>query len=461
MKQFILSLALIITAYIGNAQKKVVPVTQSAITAIALPNGSKKDSRMLTEIAAKALLQMEAKKTGASVSSIEVLYLTETFTSDSLNAALSASGWQATPSATDKEYQWLQKDGRSVLAYFSTAQKQHELYFGEGSGGTQQTTTPTDGGAQTQNNNQQTGTQQQNDPTQQTNVQQQPEQQPAPQQVNQPATNDGYAFTTTNFDNGWVSKIYDDYVEVTKGNIKVLLGYREKFNESEYSGTGKEKGIAYWNSFVGKYFTTGEAMIRQRTTFSEYSRDYVEGWATDKQTGEKRFVAMMLNVFPYTGVLSVVVASAPDDQQLKQAFPKADREYDNDLLPMYGYNKFAVGPNDLIGKWSTNGGSTMNWYSTTTGQNVGATGAVTGDWFEFANGGTYKSEHSGATGWVGSMNTYQQKYKGTYTVTNWNVTIDHRWNDKTVVCDGWFEIVRGGRIFHLTERSLVYKLMKE
>lgn len=254
----------------ASAQKKVVPVTQSAITAISLPNGSKKDSRMLTEIAAKAILQMEAKKSGASVSSIEVLYLTETFNNDSLNQACSASGWAVTPSATDKEYLWLQKDGRSVLAYFSPSKKQPELYFGESSGGGQQTTTTTDAGTQTQNTGQQTGTQQQNDSTQQTNVQQQTEQKPATQEISQPATGSGYAFSTTNFDNGWVSKIYDDYVEVTKGNIKVLLGYRERFNESDYSGTGKEKGITYWNSFVGKYFNLGEAIIRQRTTFSDY-----------------------------------------------------------------------------------------------------------------------------------------------------------------------------------------------
>lgn len=467
MKKVLFHIAGILCVFSAPAQKKVTPVTQSSITAITLPAGAKKDSRMLTELGGKGLLQMEAKKTGSTVNNIEVLYLPASFNTDSLNQACSTSGWSVTPSVTDKEYLWLQKDGHSVLAYFSQKQNQAELYFGETNGGAPQQTVNNNADAQNQNAQQTVNTDQQvqNQNTQQQTTeqpQQQTEQKPALQDASQPATaQDGYAFSTTNFDNGWTSKIYDDYVQVTKGNIKVLLSYREKFNESEYSGTGKEKGITYWNSYVGKYFNLGEAMIRPRTTFSDYSRDYVEGWATDKQTGEKRFVAMMINIFPYTGVLSVVIASAPDDQQLKQAFPKADREFDNDLLPMYGYNKFAVGPNDLVGKWSSNGGSTMNWYSTTTGQNVGATGAVTGDWFEFKNGGTYNSQHSGATGWVGSMNTYQQKYKGTYTVTNWSVTIDHRWDNKTQVCEAWFEIIKGGRILHLNEGSLTYKLMKE
>lgn len=467
MKRILLHIAALFCVFSVPAQKKVTPVTQSAITAITLPAGAKKDGRMLTELGGKGLLQIEAKKTGVTVSNIEVLYLPATFNTDSLSQACSASGWSVTPSATDKEYLWLQKDGHSVLAYFSQKQNQAELYFGETNGGAQQQTAGNDAGAQNQNAQQAVNTDQQvlNQNTQQQTTEQppqQPEQKPVLQDASQlAATQDGYAFSTTSFDNGWTSKIYDDYVQVTRGDIKVLLGYREKFNESEYSGTGKEKGITYWNSFVGKYFTLGEALIRQRTTFSDYSRDYVEGWATDKQTGEKRFVAMMLNIFAYSGVLSVVVASAPDDQQLKQAFPKADQEFNNDLVPMYGYNKFAVGPNDLTGSWSTSGGGTTSWYSSTTGQYVGATGAATADVFKFNADGTYNSEHKGGYGVVGSMATYQQKYKGTYTVTNWSVTIDHRWDDKTQVCEAWFEIIKGGRILHLNEGSLAYKLMKE
>lgn len=55
------------------------------------------------------------------------------------------------------------------------------------------------------------------------------------------------------------------------------------------------------------------------------------------------------------GRLSVIIASAPDEQQFRKQFPKADTKLDNDLLPMYGYNKFAVGKNDLPGTWSNSG----------------------------------------------------------------------------------------------------------
>lgn len=261
--------------------------------------------------------------------------------------------------------------------------------------------------------------------------------------------NNGYAFTTTNFDNGWTSTIDDDYVLTTKGNIKVYLSYIEKFNESEYSGTGKEKRHHYWNTYVAKYFTTGEMRYNPGGALSDYSSDYIEGEAIDKQTGEKRYIAMILNIIAYTGTLSVIIASAPDVKQLRQQFPKADSKYDNDLRPMYGYNKFAIGKNDLTGRWSSSGGGTMSWYSTNTGEYAGATGAATSDVFTFNGNGTYSSEHKGGYGVVGAMNTYQQKYKGAYTINNWELAVTNRWDGKTEQYSTWLEVVKGGRILHM------------
>jgi hypothetical protein len=265
------------------------------------------------------------------------------------------------------------------------------------------------------------------------------------------ATNqdNGYTFTTTNFDNGWTSTIYEDYVLVTKGALKVYLSYIEKFNESEYSGTGKEKRHHYCNTYVTKYFTTGEMRYNPGGALSDYSSDYIEGEAIDKQTGEKRYIAMILNIIAYTGRLSVIIASAPDSTQLRQQFPFADNKWKNDLLPMYGYNKFAAGKNDLTGTWSSSGGGTMSWYSTTTGEYAGATGAATSDVFTFNGNGTYNSEHKGGHGVVGAMNTYQQKYKGAYTINNWELAVTNRWDGKTEQYNTWLEVVKGGRILHM------------
>jgi hypothetical protein len=49
------------------------------------------------------------------------------------------------------------------------------------------------------------------------------------------------------------------------------------------------------------------------------------------------------------------------------------------------------------------------------------------------------------------MNTFQQNYKGTYTVTDWTITATNRFEGKTQVFNAWFEVVRGGRVLHLQD----------
>ena len=82
-------------------------------------------------------------------------------------------------------------------------------------------------------------------------------------QINKPATNpvkleqtkttaksDGFAFTTTNFDDGWTSTVQEDWVQVVKGNIKVLIHYPNKKADAYNSCcTGRvKKCLEYFNS---------------------------------------------------------------------------------------------------------------------------------------------------------------------------------------------------------------------
>ncbi len=279
-------------------------------------------------------------------------------------------------------------------------------------------------------------------------------------QTNTEIKRDGFTYFTTNFDDGWKSEIKDDYVEVAKDNIKVYLSYPQAYNASDFSGTGKQARHFYWDNYVSKYFTTGEMRYNPGGALSDYSDDYIEGLATDKQTNEKRYIAMILTCSP--NIVNVILASAPNSEQLRKQFPKADYKFNNDLKPMYSYNKFAIGKNDLTGTWVNGGnGAMLTWYSTTTGNNVGSTAVAKSDVFRFNTGNSYSSTHNGATGWVGSMNTYQQEYKGTYTVTDWTVTATKRWDGKTEKFDAWFEVIRGGRVLHLNTPGITYTLFKE
>ncbi|MBP9927111.1 MAG: hypothetical protein KBF45_14110 [Cyclobacteriaceae bacterium] len=119
---------------VAHAQKKLTPVTKSALTGIGLPNGSKQDSRILSVAAAGTILEMESNKTNTKIQNTEVLVLAPTsvnkFNKDSLIQRLTARGWKITPTE-DNNYLWLQKDTRVAIAYFAMNTKQTDLYLAE------------------------------------------------------------------------------------------------------------------------------------------------------------------------------------------------------------------------------------------------------------------------------------------------------------------------------------------
>ena len=120
-------------SFSAMAQKKVSLVTQSPTTSIALPAGSKLDKRIISEVAGKALLQMEAKKLSANVTTIEILYIPAQagYTADSLLKALTTNEWSVAVLETDNKYALLKKGNRSVLAYFEITKTEVNLYFGD------------------------------------------------------------------------------------------------------------------------------------------------------------------------------------------------------------------------------------------------------------------------------------------------------------------------------------------
>jgi hypothetical protein len=277
-----------------------------------------------------------------------------------------------------------------------------------------------------------------------------------------PGKQDGYAFSTTNFDDGWTSVIQDEWVLTTKGNTKVYIYYALPFDVNYFTGTGRVERDFYWDTYVAKQFQVLQKQYRDDgEVIGNLKPKYVEGTATDPQTGETRFIAMRLSIAPNTAYL--IIASAPDEATMRQQFPKANNPYRSDLAGMDSYNKFAVAASDLTGQWRDGNTSTMHWaYVTPSGYEgyAGMTFAATASTFTFNGNGTYSSTHKGATGAVGAMSTFQQAYKGKSTVANWSVTLTNRFNGKTDVFNASFEIIKGGRILHLAGGGQTYNLLK-
>lgn len=276
------------------------------------------------------------------------------------------------------------------------------------------------------------------------------------------AVNDGFTYSTANFEDGWFSTVQNDWVLVTKGQMQVYLLYALPFDGSQFTGTGVRERDYYWDNYVSKYFNIQTKQYRDEgENTGGLQPDYVEGWATDKQTGERRFIAMTLNKSPYTAILTI--ASAPNEATLRQQFPKANGRYSSDLANMWYYNRFPIATNDVIGNWADGNTGAASWYYVTPSgyeSYAGTTIASRSATFNFAPGGTYTSEHKGTTGSIGSLNSFKQNYRGTYKVSSWEISATNRWEGKTENFNAWFEIVRGGRILVLQNGGMKYNLLK-
>lgn len=280
---------------------------------------------------------------------------------------------------------------------------------------------------------------------------------------NEPAAKkDGYTYSTVSFDDGWKSSIQNDWVLVEKGDLKIYLFYALPYNGSDFSGTGLVPRDYYWDNYVTKYFNVQTKQYQDNgEVMGSFKPKYVEGWASDKQSGERLFIAMTLSIAPNTAYLCV--ATAPDEGSIRRQFPKANDKYSSDLADMNRYNRFPITANDISGKWQDGNTSTMQWYYEQPGgyeSYAGMTVAATENTFIFNSNNTYTSIHNGATGSVGSIRGFRQEYKGRTNVGNWNLTATNRWQNKTEQFEAWFEVVRGGRILHLKTPGNDFALCK-
>ncbi len=431
------------------AQKKVLPVTQSATTSITLPAGSKQDTRMLYEAASKTLLQLEAQKLNTTVTTIEVLYIPvqSAFTEEVLNKTLTANGWTVAPTGASQNFFLLKKNNQSVLAYYEK-KAEINLYFGlignatsltQGSNGTTstnttapsvQTTEPTTSPAPTTN----TGltTQKTQEPTQNTTN----------------TTTDGFQFNTSNFDDGWVSTVQQDWVEVRKGDIRVLLHYPRE-EDKKYISQQDEKTRTFWNLLIAPRYSNLSNFELLNYNHSFEPAYYAAGNLVD-QTGRTVYVTLFSKA--KSGWIEVIT---PDKNSFVNNFhinnPDGYFSEWEPLLKLANYNKFAIGPADLKGKWSNDFTSVSSLYNIYTGLYVGGSSYSSRQTFTFTNLKNYRWEISVAKGGPGGMNVDQAKSEGVYQLkNNWQVRFSNI-DKKAKLYNAYFSCIKGARILWLQD----------
>ena len=447
--KYALLTSLLTIQFFANAQKKLIPVTQSALTGISLPAGTKQDKRFLSEASAKALLEIESKKAGADIKNTEVFYLPAVsvgnFTDDSLVTLISNLGWNIAPVQGDNKFVWLQKDGRSIITYFSMDKKETQLYFGESA------TAPNISMAGTNNppSNNNTTYSDPTPPPVPTVQSGNPVQTPPPAIVDQSASNssvnNGITISTTNFDDGWSATPEAEWVKLKRNEFSVFLHYAISLPDDLRSSSVDPILDYFWNLLIAPRYNF--QTVAKRPFETSYNQIYfMEADVTDKSSGASAHVGF--RIYINSGIASCVEIVAPSKSSYDSQFPDV-----TNIDPLPGYNKFAITLTDIMGEWKESSGGFAQYYNMYSGNYAGMYGVSIASQLFLNTDETYRFEHKGASGMAGSQTFFSEKYAGKYSVNGyWTLTLTEN-DGKISEYTAFYKAVKNGRVLYLQNKK--------
>jgi hypothetical protein len=267
-----------------------------------------------------------------------------------------------------------------------------------------------------------------------------------------PAYKDNYAFNTTTFQDGWVSAVQPEWVEVTKANIKVLLHYAKE--GTVFPADPAVLTTAAWNILVAPRYSN---LQNFKTTYiNYYNMPYIGmGYGTDNSTQQSVFIVLFRRS---AGWIEVI---APDKNTFMQYFPfdPETTRWDSNIQPtdaldeMTGRNKFAVSAADLYGtgEWNSHYASNTFWTNYYTGASAGISTYSSSQWFTFGNNQSYTWNLVAANTSGGITNAAQAKGAGNFkSAGNWQLYFENI-EGKPKTYDVYFTAIRGGRVLFMND----------
>jgi hypothetical protein len=443
-KYILLAACIFFAAKMATAQK-VALVSKSPLTGIELPGGSKQDKRLLMTAAANITMADAAKKNNVTVKSAEVIYTPLTYTPDSLIAAAQQAGWTITADNNNKNFYWLQQSGKYVLAYFYTTKKETNINFAESNQPPAGLNISPPDNNTAQNDN--TGNQQNNSTPQQNSVPDKPS-----TQVNTVSTpvSSSFAFSTTNFDDGWTATEQADWVEVTKGNIKVLLHYPK--DGTVFPADPEPLTNAAWNILVAPRYSS---LRNYKTAYiTTYNRPYLGmGYATEKSSGNEMFVLLFRQGGGWIEFVTPDKNTFIEQYKFDPETIRWDSESElmNPLASMVSYNRFAIAASDFSGKWTSDFTGIQQLYNIYTGAYGGMHMNQSNEEFVFGSNNSYNWKLLVVSGMVGSSQFNQVKSSGTFSVpNNWQLQCSKIENGPKLYNAFW-SCIKGARILNLID----------
>jgi hypothetical protein len=254
-----------------------------------------------------------------------------------------------------------------------------------------------------------------------------------------------YAFTTTNFDDGWTSTAQEDWVQVSKGVITALVHYPNKQADA-YNSVVIDGLKNAWNILVApKYSTASNFEFKPISGWQ--TMEFAEADAVEKITGKTVHVVLFKKNYS-NGSGKYVEIITPDKNSFEQEFGvynSSATSWDK-LENLVTYNKFAVAATDLAGKWTNNYTGAIQYVNAHTGLDAGMNTHASVENFQFGPGNTYKWDLGVASGAVGNIKFQSAKSNGRFSMTgNWQVNFSDI-EKKPRTYDVHFSCIKGLRI---------------
>lgn len=262
-----------------------------------------------------------------------------------------------------------------------------------------------------------------------------------------------FKFNITNWKDGWTSTEQEDWVEVVKGNIKVLIHYPKE--GTIFPADPEPLTNAAWKILVAPRYSN---LKNYRTAYIQtYNRPYLGmGYATDNATGKQVFIVLFRQ-----GSSGWIEFITPDKNSFIQQYrfdPEtikwdSDSDLMNPLIQMVNYNKFAVAESDFNGAWTSDFTGMQQLYHVYTGNYAGMNINQSREEFIFGANNTYNWKLLVVNGMVGNMNYANVKSEGKFRViSNWQVQFSKIESGAKTYNAHW-SCIKGARLLNLLDAN--------
>ncbi len=272
------------------------------------------------------------------------------------------------------------------------------------------------------------------------------------QSQNVPLVSGNFAFKTTNFDDGWVAKVEEDWVQVAKGNIKVLIHYPNKQADA-YNSVVMDGLKNAWNVLVApKYSSASNFEFRPLTNWEPI--EFAEADMVEKSSGRQVHVVLFKKDYNNGGGKYVEFIT-PDKTSFEHefgAYHEGSSGWEK-MEKMVSYNKFAVAASDLSGKWTSDFSGAIQYVNAYTGFDAGMATQASNENFQFGLGNVYNWDLGVASGTVGNIKFQSVKSNGTFSMNgNWQIDFSDI-EGKRRTFNAYFSCIKGFRILWLDDRA--------